>query len=96
MEAFMAVGNLPIGTAKAITSSTQISTSQGQLLGFLIGTSSSLTLAAIDSATSSGGTSLLATTAAITAPLWLPCPVAFANGLYVTVGGTGTVTVVYN
>lgn len=94
----MGAGNLQIGTAKTISASAQISTSQGQLLGFVIGTGSALTIAAIDSAASSGGTSLLATTVAATPtlPFFLPCPVAFAAGLYVTIGGTGTVTVVYN
>lgn len=92
----MSVGNLQVGTPVAITTSTQIQTGSGQLLGFFVGTSSSLTLKAIDSAASTGGTTILDTTVAITAPVWLPCPAAFAAGLYVTIGGTGKVTVIYN
>lgn len=91
----MAIGNLPIGVPSVLTASKQVTTGQGALIGFLVTSSSGLTLAAIDSAASTGGTNIFSTTAVITAPAYIPCPVGYANGLYVTIGGTGSVTVIY-
>ena len=65
----------------------------GQLVGFFVGTTSSLTPKIWD-ALSATGNVLLDTTGTL-AIGWYPLPVNFNTGLFVTFGGTGKITLVY-
>lgn len=69
-------------------------TGAGLLGGIIVGTSTALTIKVWDSLTATG-TVILETTVAITSsvPFYLPVPAAFNTGCFVTIGGTGTVTV---
>ena len=67
-------------------------TGPGVLGGILVGTSSSLTIKVWDALTATG-TVILETTAALTAGQFLRIPAGFGVGCFVTIGGTGTVTV---
>jgi hypothetical protein len=91
----MAIGNIQAGTPARLTSSGVVKAEQGVLIGAVIASSSSLTIKLWDNATAGSGTVLLDTTAAITAPAYLPLPISFANGCYATIGGTGSVTFIY-
>lgn len=82
------------------SASALISAQRGDLLGIFVSSSSSGTLKAWDS-TSAAGTVIFDTTDTITAPTFLACPVEFGNaadgtgGLFITVGGTISYTVVF-
>lgn len=81
-------------SAKQGASSQCIVSGAGYLVGILVTSSSGGTLKAWDN-NSASGTIIFDTTAAITAPIFLPCPCKFSNGLYITVGGTIAYTVCY-
>jgi hypothetical protein len=66
----------------------------GTLLGIVVSSSSSLTLKVYDNVAGSGAV-MMETTAAITAPFSIPIMGEFANGLFVTVGGSGNFAVIY-
>ena len=70
----------------------------GELVGIFVSSSTAGTLKAWDNIAGSG-TVIFATTGAITAPVWLPCPAHFGRaaggGLFITVGGTISYTVIY-
>jgi hypothetical protein len=83
------------GSYKNISASAVIKAGEGELLGILVSSSTSGTLKAWDNATAASGTVIFNTTAAITAPMWIPCPAAFVNGLFITIGGTADICVVY-
>lgn len=80
------------------SASALISQSRGDLLGIFVASSTSGTLKAWDS-TSAAGAVIFDTTAAITAPIFLACPAEFGNisggGLFITVGGTISYTVLF-
>jgi hypothetical protein len=76
------------------TASGQISANSGTLLGIFVSSSSSLTLKAWDSLTAAN-TVLFDTTAAITAPAYIPVNMTFSTGLYITIGGSGSFAAVY-
>lgn len=88
-----------IGKSKTYTkmsASGLVFSGAGQLAGIIIGSSSSLTLKLWDNNAASGAV-LLDTTGAFTAPTFLDClNVGFTNGLFVTIGGSGTFTVVWH
>jgi hypothetical protein len=65
----------------------------GQLVGFFVGSTSSLTLKIWD-ALSAAGNVLLDTTGVL-AVGWYALPVTFNTGIFVTFGGTGKITLVY-
>lgn len=65
----------------------------GNLVGFFVASSTSGTVKLWDS-TSAAGTIILQTTGTL-AVGWYPMPASFTNGVYLTVGGTINVTVVY-
>lgn len=67
----------------------------GRLHGIFVATSTSLTLKIYDNVNGQSGTVLMPTTAAITAPTWITFPASFSSGLSVTIGGSGTFTLVY-
>ena len=81
-------------TPKVITASGLVCTGAGVLGGFLVSSSSSLTLKAWDALTATG-TVIFDTTAAVTAPTFIRMPAGFTTGLYITIGGTGSVSVLY-
>jgi hypothetical protein len=91
----MAIGNIQAGTPVRLTSSGVVKAEQGVLIGVIVASSTSLTIKLWDNASAGSGTVLLDTTAAITAPTYIPLPIAFANGCYATLGGTGSATFVY-
>ncbi len=82
----------PIYSAQS--ASAKIEDGPGELIGIFVSTSSSLTLKAWDNNAASGSV-IFDTTAAITAPCFLPCPAVFRTALYITIGGTGKYTVCY-
>jgi hypothetical protein len=89
----MAIGNLPVGNAKAISASANVKSSQGAMLGIFCSSSTSGTITLYDDA-STGTSTAIAAVFNVTAGTYYTLPVAFANGLYVVVGGTAAVTVV--
>lgn len=79
-------------TAVPLSASGSAKTGAGVLGGILVGTSTSLTIKVWDN-TSAAGTVIVETTAALTAGQFLRIPAAFSTGCFVTIGGTGTITV---
>ena len=91
----MSIQQIAAGVSSGpITGSKSVVTGTGVLIGILVSSSTSLTLKAWDSATAAG-TVLFDTTAAITAPLYLPVNMTFNTGVYITIGGSGSFVVVY-
>ena len=91
----MAIGNIESGTSKVLTASGVVKAEQGVIIGIFVSSSTSLTIKLWDSATAASGTVLIDTTAAITAPVYLPLHIAFSNGCYATLGGTGSAAFIY-
>lgn len=91
----MAIGNIQAGTPVRLTASGVVKAEQGVLIGVVVASSTLLTIKLWDNASAGSGTVLLDTTAAITAPTYIPLPIAFANGCYATLGGTGSATFIY-
>jgi hypothetical protein len=89
----MAIGNLPVGNAKAISATANVKSSQGAMLGIFCSSSTSGTITLYDDA-ATGTSTAIAAVFNVTAGTYYSLPVAFANGLYVVVGGTAAVTVV--
>jgi hypothetical protein len=89
----MAIGNLPVGNAKAISTTANVKASQGAMLGIFCSSSTSGTITLYDDA-ATGTSTAIAAVFNVTAGTWYSLPVAFGNGLYVVVGGTAAVTVV--
>jgi len=93
----MSIGNLNIGNSSGpLTGSSVVKTGQGALIGILVSTATSGTIKAWDN-TAASGTVLFDTTAALTlsSPLFVPVNMAFANGLFLTLGGTISCAAVY-
>lgn len=90
----MPIGNLQVGSYKNVTATGNIQAQDGALIGFLTATTSSGTLIFYDSATT---TTTVPITGTITpaAGSYTPLPVCFNNGLYVVVGGTINITLVF-
>lgn len=80
---------------KAISASGQVATGAGVLKGFYVSTSTALTVKLWDN-TAASGSVIVDTTAALTAGTFHEVPAGFANGLYVTIGGAGAITVFYS
>jgi hypothetical protein len=80
--------------AAPITATALVKTGPGVLGAIVVGSSTAGTIKVWDSLTASG-TVILETTSAITAPFVLTLPVAFSVGLFITVGGTLTASVLY-
>lgn len=76
------------------SSTGKITEGQGECFGIMVASSSSLTLKVWDSVDGTGNV-LLNTTAPITAPFFIPLIGNFSNGLFVTVGGSGNFSVMY-
>lgn len=89
----MAIGNLQVGNAKAISATANVKSSQGAMLGIFCSSSASGTITLYDD-TATGTSVPIAAVFNVTAGNWYPLPVAFGSGLYVVVGGTAAVTVV--
>lgn len=91
----MSMGAIPSGVSSGpLTASGLVKTGEGVLLGILVSSSTSGTIKAWDN-TAASGTVLFDTTAAVTAPLYIPVNMAFASGLYLTLGGTISCAAVY-
>jgi len=76
-----------------LSSSQKVTHGSGELIGFFVASSASGTVKLWDEATATGNV-ILNTTGTL-AVGWYPCPAYFDKGLYLTVGGTINVTVVY-
>lgn len=85
----------PCNAAVALAATGKVADGDGQLLGFWVGTASSLTIKIWDSLSATGNV-ILDTTTALTVLGWYPLPASFSTGLFVTFGGTGKITVVYS
>lgn len=79
---------------KTLSASGQVATGPGVLKGFYVGTSTALTVKIWDN-TAASGSVILETTATLTAGTFHEIPAGFANGLFFTLGGTGTITVFF-
>jgi hypothetical protein len=91
----MAFGALVSGVSSGpITSSGAVKASPGTLIGYLVCSTSSGTIKAYDNATGTS-TAILHDTLTPAAGQFIPCNMAFANGLYLTIGGTISVVAVY-
>lgn len=73
-----------------LSASGSVKDGAGKLLGFFVASSSSGTVKLWDN-TSAAGTIIINTTS-VTAATFYPCPAAFANGCYATIGGTADIT----
>lgn len=91
----MAIGNLNVGVAKVISTSTSIKASQGALLGIWVSAASATpTITIYDDAAT--GTSLpIASVFTPVAANFYSIPISFANGLYVVISGTVSCSVIY-
>ena len=82
-------------TPIALTASALVKTGPGIIDQIVIGSGTAVTIKLWDS-TSASGTVILETTAAITPVFVINVQAAFANGLFITIGGTTpTLTVMY-
>lgn len=83
----------PAKAGVPLAASGSVAVGDGQLVGFFVGSSSSLTLKLWDN--TSAATNVLLDTTGTLSVGWYPFPVNFNTGLYATFGGTGKVTFVY-
>jgi len=84
---------MEFGRPYTVTATGAVYPRRGMVLGYVVTTSASLTLRLHDNASAASGTEVLPTTPAFTAGgTFYRLPVSLANGLYATVGGTGSVT----
>lgn len=84
----------PARACVVLAASGKVADGDGRLVGFFVGTTSSLTLKIWDNIAASGNV-MLDTTTALTALGWYAFPASFATGCFVTFGGSGKITVVY-
>lgn len=91
----MGIGNIQAGTSSGpITSTGNIKADQGVLIGYLVCSTSSGTIKAYDSATTTT-TKVLHDTLTPAAGAFVSAPMAFSTGLYLVIGGTISVAVIY-
>lgn len=95
----MAIGTNQSYTPKSISASALIKTGDGQIGGILIASATAGTVKIWDSLTAAGtvivDTTTGYTTSATASPVYLDIPAGFSTGLFVTIGGTATITVFY-
>lgn len=90
----MSVTNLPVGGYKQISATANVSALPANLLGVFCSSSTAGTLTVYDDAAT--GTSTKAVdTVSLTAGTWYPLPIGMSKGIYVVLGGTASVTVVF-
>jgi hypothetical protein len=77
-----------------MSASALVRTGAGQLLGIFVASSSAGTVKLWDN--TSAATTVIVNTFSATAATFYPIPVNFKNGLYVTIGGTADITVIWN
>ena len=82
------------GQTAVVTATGNVKASQGILVGYLVCSSSTLTITAYDSAAATTGT-MLHNTLTPAAGTFVRAPISFGAGLYLVIGGTGSVAVVY-
>jgi len=85
----------PATAVTPLAASGGVAVGDGVLLGFFVGTTSSLTIKIWDSLSATGNV-ILDTTTALTTLGWYPMPASFTTGLFVTFGGTGKISVVWS
>jgi hypothetical protein len=79
---------------KVLTGSGQVSAHAVQIVGIVCAASTSLTIKVWDSPSASGAYAL--NTLPMLQGDFLPLPIILMNGCFVTFGGTGEITVLYN
>lgn len=89
----MAIGALNVGVPKQISASTNVQPRSGALLGIFCSSSSSGTVTIYDDA-ATGTSAKIVDTFSATAGTWYPIPACFANGCYIVLGGTASITAV--
>jgi hypothetical protein len=88
-------GSFEVGVPAQISSSTNIKPSSGSLLGIFVSSASgSPTVAVYDSATTTTTAKLVDTFTPVAGSFYR-LPLSFANGLYVAIGATTSITVFY-
>lgn len=90
----MPIGNTEAYVAKNISASTLIKTGQGVLGGVFVSSASGSPTLKIYDGTDNTGTVLINTVTPVAAT-WLRLPVAFGTGLYVEIGATTSLSVLY-
>lgn len=82
--------------ATSLSASALVKNAGGKVYGFFIGSATSGTVKIWDGTTAAGRV-IVDTTTAVSAPLNVPFPepVQTVNGIFVTIGGTATVTVIW-
>lgn len=93
----MAIGAIECGTSVPITATTQIKTSQGAVINIIVSSTTAGTFALYDTAngTVSAATKIMDTITPTTSGSSITIRAAFANGLYVVITGTLSISVVY-
>lgn len=89
----MSFGAVVSGVPKVVTSSGAVKGVSGTLIGYLVCSTSSGTIIAYDGADASG--TMMHNTLTPAAGTFIRCDMGFATGLYLTIGGTISVAVVY-
>lgn len=87
--------SLPAQCAVPLAATGSVAVGDGRLIGFFVGTTTSLTIKIWDSLSATGNV-ILDTTTALTTLGWYHLPASFATGCFVTFGGSGKITVVYS
>ena len=82
------------GVSAVVTATGNVKAVSGIIVGYLVCSTSSGTITAYDSATTTT-TTMLHNTLTPAAGTFIPVKIAFAAGLYLVIGGTISVAVVY-
>ena len=90
----MAIGNLQVGVPAQISASTLVKSSEGAILGIIVSSATNGTITLYDSATAATNNKIVDTLSVNSGNI-LPISLGFANGLYVVIGGTASLTIVY-
>lgn len=90
----MSVTNLPVGGYKQITATANVSPLPANLVGIFVSASTSGTITVYDDPATGTTTKAVDTFNAV-AGTYYPLPISLSKGLYVVLGGTASVTVVF-
>lgn len=91
----MAIGNLNVGNPKVMAASANVKSISGELVGFFVSAASATPTITVYDDAATGTSTPLVTVFTPAASTWYPIPVGFANGLYVVISGTVSLTCVY-
>ncbi len=89
----MSFGAVVSGVPKVVTSTGAVKGVAGTLIGYLVCSTSSGTIVAYDGADANG--TMMHNTLTPAAGTFVPCNMGFATGLWLVIGGTISVSVVY-